>query len=242
MDRVTPEKKSGPNVDEVSYRAARVAGPEDPAPVTVVALDAMGVIYRSADDVTDLLIPYARAHGSRLEPQRVLEFYVECSLGRMRSAELWERLGASRASDEEYCSGHELTEGLLPALERLNARGMRLACLSNDVSEWSLVQRRAFGLDRYVQTWVISGDIGVRKPSPEAYGALVRAVNVDPCQILFVDDRMANVRAARAAGLASMLYAPTGPKLDEDGRRTLPTMDELDEVSESALTGRDGGV
>jgi HAD superfamily hydrolase (TIGR01509 family) len=215
--------------DATAREAPAYVGSE-PSRFKVIALDAMGVIYRSADDVTDLLIPYARAHESSLEPQRILEFYVECSLGRMTSAELWECLGVIGADDEEYCRGHELTEGLLPALERLRARGMRLACLSNDVSEWSLVQRRAFGLDKYVQTWVISGDIGVRKPSAEAYGALVSAVNVEPCQILFVDDRVANVRAARAAGLASMLYAPTGPDVDDDGLRTLRTLDALDEV------------
>lgn len=195
--------------------------------IEVVALDAMGVLYRSVDDVTELLVPYARAHGSRLEPQRMYELYVECSLGRMSAAELWERLGTAGADDEEYCRGFQLTEGVLPAIERLRARGIGLACLSNDVSEWSLVLRRMFGLDRYVGTWVISGDIGVRKPSAEAYAALSRAVGVDPGRILFVDDRMANVRAARASGLGSVLFAAAGPEVDEDGRPTLRGMEAL---------------
>ena len=201
--------------------------------IEVVALDAMGVIYRNADDVTELLVPYARAHGSRLEPQRMYELYVECSLGRMSAAELWEWLGTSGADDEEYCRGFQLTESVLPALERLRARGVGLACLSNDVSEWSLTLRRMFGLDRYVSTWVISGDIGVRKPTADAYAALSRAVGVDPGGILFVDDRMANVRAARAAGLGSVLFAVDGRELDDDGRPTLQGMDAL----EAALDG-----
>ena len=202
----------------------------DPSPFKVVALDAMGVLYRSADDVTELLVPYAQARGSRLGPERIYELYVQCSLGRMTSSELWEQLGVRGADDEEYCRGQELTEGVLPALERLSTRGVGLACLSNDVSEWSLVLRRRFGLDKYVNTWVISGDVGVRKPSPEAYAALSRAVGVEPSLILFVDDRMANVRAARAAGLASVLYGAAAPELDEDGQRTVRRMDALDEV------------
>jgi HAD superfamily hydrolase (TIGR01509 family) len=198
-------------------------------PISVVALDAMGVLYPNGDDVTDLLIPYARAHGSRLEPQRMLEIYVECSLGRMSTAELWERLGTTGADDEEYCGGFGLTEGVLPALQRLSARGVGLACLSNDVSAWSLRLRRRFGLDQYIGTWAISGDIGVRKPAAEAYAALVRMVAVDPGRILFIDDRMANVRAARAAGLAAALYGAAG-ELDEDGRRTIRGMSDLGDM------------
>jgi putative hydrolase of the HAD superfamily len=205
--------------------------PNDPTdkPISVVALDAMGVLYRSADDVTDLLIPYARAHGSWLEPQRILEVYLECSLGRISAAELWERLGTTGAYDEEYCSGFQLTEGVLPALQRLSARGYGLACLSNDVSEWSLRLRRRFGLDEYTSTWAISGDIGVRKPAAEAYAALVRMAAVDPSRILFIDDRIANVRAARAAGMASALFG-AADELDEDDRRTVRRMGELGDM------------
>jgi HAD superfamily hydrolase (TIGR01509 family) len=194
-----------------------------------IALDAMGVLYRSGDDITELMVPYARAHGSRLEPQRMYELYVECSLGAMSSAELWDRLGTSGADDDEYLRGHELTEGVLSALERLSARGVRLACLSNDVSEWSALLRRRFGLEKYIKTWVISGDVGVRKPSPAAYAALARSVGVDPARILFVDDRMNNVRAARVAGMGSVLFAPAGPDVDEDGHSTLRSMDALGE-------------
>jgi|BarGraNGADG00212_1021973.scaffolds.fasta_scaffold04520_2 HAD superfamily hydrolase (TIGR01509 family) len=230
MDGGSPQGKGRPSENGRSSRLEPVRVGPNPSPFRVVAMDAMGVLYRSADDVTELLIPYARARGSRLGPERIHELYVQCSLGRMTSSELWKRLGTNGADDEEYCRGHELTEGVLPAFERLNARGVRLACLSNDVSEWSLLLRRRFGLDKYVSTWVISGDIGVRKPSAEAYATLSRAVGIDPGQILFVDDRMANVRAARAAGLASVLYGAAGSELDEDGQRTVRRMDALEEA------------
>jgi HAD superfamily hydrolase (TIGR01509 family) len=199
---------------EASTGDGRAIGqPVQAAKFRVVALDAMGVIYRSADDVTDLLVPYARSLGCRLEEDRILQAYVECSLGAMTSSELWEQLGVA-GDDEEYCRGHELTDGVPDALERLEAAGVTLACLSNDVSEWSLLLRGRFGLDRHIRTWVISGDIRVRKPDPRAYDALARALDVAPRDILFVDDRAKNVQAARAAGLNSILYEPTGPVLD----------------------------
>ena len=190
-----------------------IGQPVEAARYRVIALDAMGVIYRSADDVTDLLIPYARSLGCRLEDDRILQAYVECSLGAMTSSELWEQLGVA-GDDEEYCRAHELTDGVPEALASLAAAGVTLACLSNDVSEWSLLLRGRFGLDRYIRTWVISGDIRVRKPDPRAFDALARALCVAPGDILFVDDRARNVQAARAAGLDAVLYEPTGSVVD----------------------------
>jgi putative hydrolase of the HAD superfamily len=78
-----------------------------------IVLDAMGVLYRHGDDVTDLLIPYARQRGSAATPRRIRELYRQARLGTMSSAQLWERLGiAASASDEDYCRRYELTEGV----------------------------------------------------------------------------------------------------------------------------------
>ena len=186
---------------------ASVAG----RPYDVVAFDAMGVLYRSRDDVAELLVPYARAKGSTLDARTIGSLYTECSLGRLTSADLWRYLGAAGADDEEYCSGHQLTDGVLDLLDELHSAGARLACLSNDVSEWSAILRARFGLQAWITTWVISGDIGVRKPAPQAYRSLCRGVNADPARVLFIDDRLANVRAARQAGLAAVWFGPDAP-------------------------------
>jgi putative hydrolase of the HAD superfamily len=174
----------------------------------VVAFDAMGVLYRSRDDVAELLVPYARAKGSALDAGKIELLYTECSLGRFTSADLWRYLGAAGADDVEYCSGHRLTDGVPDLLAELRSTGTRLACLSNDVSEWSAILRARFGLETWITTWVISGDIGVRKPAPEAYLSLCQGVNAGAARVLFIDDRLANVRAARQAGLAAVWFGP----------------------------------
>ena len=43
-------------------------------------------------------------------------------------------------------AGHSLSPGLEDLLECMTARGIRVACLSNDVSEWEALQRDRFGL------------------------------------------------------------------------------------------------
>lgn len=171
----------------------------------------MGVLYTSADDVTDLLIPYLRAKGSTVDKPTVEQLYRECSLGLMSSAQFWDAAGTVGAADEEYCLSHHLTEGLRPLLTGLRAAGHRLACLSNDVAEWSLILRRRFGLTNQITDWVISGEIGVRKPDPAAYTALCRRLQLPPHRILFIDDRQANIAGARNAGFQAIQYGITHP-------------------------------
>ena len=171
-----------------------------------ITFDAMGVLYRSRDDVAELLIPYARSKGSTLDAEEISSLYTECSLGRFGSAELWRALGTADADDVEYCQGHELSDGVPEVLGGLSATGIRLACLSNDVSAWSAILRARFGLDKWIPTWVISGDIGVRKPAPGAYRSLCAAVHADAARVLLVDDRLANVEAARRAGLSAVWF------------------------------------
>lgn len=176
-----------------------------PDPKAVV-FDAMGVLYVNADDVLDLLEPYALSKGSSLSRLELKDLYRRCSRGTMTSADFWSAAGTAGASDAEYCSLHRLAPGVLPLLSRLQSAGLRLGCLSNDVAEWSVLLRERFGLTAYITDWVISGEIGVRKPSPAAYATLIERLDLPAEQILFIDDRLENVVAARAAGLQALQF------------------------------------
>src|SRR3954463_4727179 len=176
-----------------------IPAPLDRDAIDVVLFDAMGVLYSSPDDVGDLLVPSLRSHGSVLRREEIAQLYQECSLGKMSSADFWANAGASGASDEEYCRNHRLTEGVVAVLAELDATGVRLTCLSNDVSEWAKLLRERFGLGEYLTDWFISGDIGVCKPDPEAFAILCRRLDVAPERILLIDDREENVAAARGA-------------------------------------------
>jgi HAD superfamily hydrolase (TIGR01509 family) len=198
----------------------------EPGAVDAVVFDAMGVLYASADDVADLLIPYLRSKGSVLDAHTLEHLYRDCSLGKMSSARFWEATGALGASDTEYCRAHRLTPGITPLLANLKDAGYRLACLSNDVSEWSTLLRDRFRLTNYITDWVISADIGIRKPDPQAYAVLCRQLGLPPHRVLFIDDRPANIAGAHDAGLQALRFGtpPAGP-----GTAT-PTMEELGNI------------
>jgi putative hydrolase of the HAD superfamily len=149
-----------------------------------------------------------------------LEQRVTRALARLRgmapppATARWDDAAASAYADgeevrvavEAYSSAFIATMPPLPDagahLERLRARGFRLAILSN----WPL----ATTIDRYLEArgWlplldavVVSQRVGAIKPHPEIFAAAARVLGARPERILHVgDDWAADVVGARAAG------------------------------------------
>jgi len=175
---------------------------------TILALDAMGVIYAVGDDTGKLLTPFIAEHGGSSDPVAIEAHYVAASLGEIPAEAFWQRVGLSPSLEDEYLALHTLTPGLEPFLEHVQQRVAGICCLSNDVPAWSLKLRERFGLDRWITPWVISGDVGIRKPAPGIYDALFASPAVEPRHIVFVDDRTGNLDAAAAAGIRTVLFDP----------------------------------
>lgn len=62
-------------------------------------------------------------------------------------------------------------------------------------------------LSQLVQWAFISGEQGVRKPSPEAYASALTTVAREASDVIFVDDSEANVLGARAVGIDSIQFS-----------------------------------
>lgn len=118
-----------------------------------VVFDAMGVLYRSWDDVVELLIPFVREHGSRVPDAEIGVVYRRATLGELTTSQLWSDLGVRGDAvdlDHAYLAGHRVTPGIVELLDGLRDRGVWLGCISNDVAEWSRALRARHGLDRRI--------------------------------------------------------------------------------------------
>lgn len=172
-----------------------------------VAFDAMGVLYRSGDDLVELLIPFARANGCQLTDEEIGIAYRSASRGEMTSAELWRRLavaGDPEKLDTPYLETYQLTPGMVRLLDELRDRGIQLGCITNDLAEWSRALRTRFELDQRIAHWTVSGEVGARKPDERIYRAFVSASGLPPEDVIFVDDRARNVEAAAALGFGTI--------------------------------------
>jgi len=168
----------------------------------------MGVIYSVGDDVRELLCPFLLEKGGIKDSSRIDTIYDAASLGDMRSSELWEGVGLEPSMEDEYLKRYQLTDGFIDFLETVKSRGYELWCLSNDLSEWSKKLRARFGLISYFKGFVISGDVGSRKPDLAIYQHLINQVNAKPSDMIFVDDKAENLDVASEFGLNTILFSP----------------------------------
>jgi HAD superfamily hydrolase (TIGR01509 family) len=180
------------------------------APIMTLVLDAMGVIYSVGDDVAELLRPFIHERGGESNRFRIESLYRDASLGRLSAAEFWQAVHLDPAVEDEYLERLQLSSGVLEFLSAPLPEVSGIWCLSNDVSEWSRKLRDRFALTQFIQGFVISGDVGVRKPDAAIYCKLLAEVGVEPGRIIFVDDRQANLDAARLLGMDTVLFAPAG--------------------------------
>ncbi|HEX7000232.1 MAG TPA: HAD family phosphatase [Trueperaceae bacterium] len=102
-------------------------------------------------------------------------------------------LGAVRERPETYA----LVAALPP--------GVRLGILSNNVAELCDAVRADPRLARF-EAFLFSNELGVRKPDPAAYQALIDALGEEPGATVFVDDNPGNVDAASRFGLRAVLF------------------------------------
>ena len=98
---------------------------------------------------------------------------------------------------------------LVAYAQELKADGYRIACLSNGSHEWTLQVINDNGLRDLFEEIVLSGDLGIVKPSPEIYTYTFDKLGLKPSQAIFVDDRKANTDAAEACGIRSLVFSDT---------------------------------
>ena len=191
----------------------------------ILVLDAMGVMYRARDDVAELLIPFLQARGIR-DVEKIERLYIEASLGKCSSDSFWGAFNLDPILADEFLAGHELTPGLLACLSQVQSNVEGVWCLSNDVSEWSKQLRSKFDLDRHFNGFVISGEVGARKPNRAIFDELLKRSGTAAKDAVFVDDRLENLSAAAELGFRTVLFDPTGPST-ATSHRSIGTFQEL---------------
>jgi HAD superfamily hydrolase (TIGR01509 family) len=93
-------------------------------------------------------------------------------------------------------------------MRRLKREGSPVYALSNFATVKFAIARQMFDFLNEFDAAVISGHVGAAKPDPRIYEILFAQVRRPPQELLFVDDSLRNVEAARAAGMAAIHFRP----------------------------------
>jgi epoxide hydrolase-like predicted phosphatase len=107
--------------------------------------------------------------------------------------------------------GEELNPEMLDLVGEVH-RHCATALLTNNVAEagW----RATFPFELFDKV-IDSSQVGVRKPDPQIYHALIDQLDVPPRSIAFVDDLCENLPAATQLGIRSVLFTGVGPVRDQ---------------------------
>jgi putative hydrolase of the HAD superfamily len=129
----------------------------------------------------------------------------------------------------------------LPVLTALKKRGLRTGLLSN--THWPRAQHESWlerdGLLDLLDGRVYTSDLEHVKPHPEAFGAVLDAVGVDPADAVFVGDRLHDdVAGAKDLGMRAVwLRNDVVPRYDVEPDATIDQLAELVGVVDGWLDG-----
>lgn len=180
-----------------------------------------GVIQRTED-----WEPRRRlAHELGLEPdvldQRVFgcDAWEQASTGRCTSDEAWRQIGLDLGIPEKelltfierFFSGDQRDARLIALIRNLRKRGTPVGLLSNALPPRERDESPAgqWGDASLFDVQVFSYQVGVLKPDPRMYRAVLETMHLRPGEALFVDDAPANVQGARDVGLNASLFCDT---------------------------------
>lgn len=150
------------------------------------------------------------------------ELLADFECGRLEDADFERKLGAVLEVQQpegliERLFGRMRADAVMQdAVIAFKAAGVRTGLLSNSWGAGTYDRRR---FDQLFDVLVISGELGVRKPSPEIYATAAERMGLAPEELVFVDDLPGNLKPARALGMATVHHT--------DAAATIAQLEEL---------------
>jgi FMN phosphatase YigB (HAD superfamily) len=140
------------------------------------------------------------------------ETYHDHETGKASDAEFFDnlrRMLGVALTDAQFLEGwNAIFAGEMPDIALLLARAagrIPLYAFSNTnrphVAHFSAIHGELLG---HFRELYLSSTIGLRKPDPDAYDHVVKAIGVPASRIVFFDDLAANIEGARAIGLKAV--------------------------------------
>ena len=120
--------------------------------------------------------------------------------------------------------------GVRPLLGELRRLGVPVAVASSSLRPWVDATLRGLGLEDRFDATVSASEVAAAKPAPDLYLAAAGRLGVPPQRCLAVEDTLAGLRSAKAAGMFAVQLRAAST--------ALPPLEDADLVLES-LAGFD---
>jgi putative hydrolase of the HAD superfamily len=97
-------------------------------------------------------------------------------------------------------------EPMIELMRELQARGLTMALLTNNVREWEPLWRPMLPIDEIFETVVDSAFVGCRKPEARIYELTLERIGMPAEACLFIDDLTTNCEGAEAIGMNAIHF------------------------------------
>ncbi|MDX8465677.1 HAD family phosphatase [Mesorhizobium sp. VK23B] len=139
------------------------------------------------------------------------------------------------------CPTLEPTTGAIEAMYYFDERGVRQVCVSNSGRAIVDANIRALGIKERIVFSISLDDVRQGKPDPEPYATACARLGLRPRQVLAVEDSLAGLRSARAAGLLTAFYSPRN-EIQADADVVVTDLRQLPEIARGFSTNRFSSV
>lgn len=189
-----------------------------------------GVMWEPHSIAERWIVGLLEMQGVRAPVEDVRAITREARLGRIGTADVWRALGAEGDPDEldaAFVSRFTLDPQVVELVTIMGRRGIGVAAVSDDAAEWSSLLRRRFGLESFVDPWVVSAEVGALTPSPAMLEEVVRRAGVPPTNCMVLDADLAGLEAAKRLGMVTVLIGPSSAGAAGRGHRHAADLSEL---------------
>jgi epoxide hydrolase-like predicted phosphatase len=152
------------------------------------------------------------------------DFGRDAGVGELTEAEVrahWQsRLALSDPQADELMADYwrwytgTLDRALVDWFAGVRGRGLKAGILSNS-GPGAREAERHWGFEEMTDLIVYSHEVGLAKPDPAVYALTTERLEVEPDQVVFLDDVRINVEAACAAGWHAVLHQDTTRSIAE---------------------------
>jgi epoxide hydrolase-like predicted phosphatase len=145
------------------------------------------------------------------------ELLIELETGRLEELDFELKLaallgvGPERLIDRLF-AGSGPDEPMVAMVRAARAAGIRTGLVSNS---WGTRRYDRTALAELFDGVVISGEVGIRKPTPEIYARGAQSIGLDPAECVFVDDLPFNLKPAAELGMATVHHVESARTIAE---------------------------
>ncbi|NTW44293.1 MAG: HAD family phosphatase [Anaerolineaceae bacterium] len=115
---------------------------------------------------------------------------------------------------QEFWGGDVLDEELVEFISEHNGE-YRFGMLSNAMSNIRNWLNQKHGFLHLFDVTYFSAELGMAKPDPKCYLAILNEFKVKANEVIFIDDFIENIQAAKELGIHSIYYKTTSQTLSE---------------------------